>query len=44
MVVIAIAGGGGRLALSIAEVLKENPKHKVIILSRKVRISPFLTP
>lgn len=43
MAVIAIAGGGGRLALTIAEVLKENPKHKVFILSRKVRLSVTTT-
>lgn len=36
MVNIAIAGGTGNMGGTIAEVLKENPKHKVIVLSRKV--------
>ena len=39
MVTVAIAGGTGKIGLTIAEVLKENLKHKVIVLSRKVRIS-----
>ena len=42
MVTIAIAGGTGKIGLTIAEVLKENPKHKVIVLSRKVCISVLL--
>ena len=36
MVVIAIAGGTGNIGQTIAEVLKENPEHRVIVLSRKV--------
>ncbi|KAK1763389.1 hypothetical protein QBC33DRAFT_550029 [Phialemonium atrogriseum] len=35
MVAIAIAGGTGNIGQTIAEVLKENPEHKVIVLSRK---------
>ncbi|KAI9839153.1 MAG: hypothetical protein M1819_003146 [Sarea resinae] len=35
MVTVAVAGGTGKLGLTIVEVLKANPKHKVIVLSRK---------
>ncbi|KAF3761010.1 NAD(P)-binding protein [Cryphonectria parasitica EP155] len=35
MVTVAIAAGNGHVGGTIASVLKENPKHKVIILSRK---------
>jgi predicted dinucleotide-binding enzyme len=42
MVTVAIAGGTGKIGLTIAEVLKENLKHKVIVLSRKVCISVLL--
>lgn len=35
MVVVAVAGGTGHLGQAIVEVLKENPKHKVIVLGRK---------
>jgi NAD dependent epimerase/dehydratase family enzyme len=43
MVTLPVAGGTGKLGLTIVEVLKQNPKHKVIILSRKVRICLLLT-
>lgn len=36
MVNIAVVGGTGNMGGTIAEVLKDNPKHKVIVLSRKV--------
>jgi NAD dependent epimerase/dehydratase family enzyme len=36
MVNIAIAGGTGNIGQTLVEVLKESPKHKVIVLSRKV--------
>jgi NAD dependent epimerase/dehydratase family enzyme len=36
MVTIAIAGGTGHIGQTLAEVLKESPKHKLILLSRKV--------
>ncbi|OIW25676.1 NAD(P)-binding protein [Coniochaeta ligniaria NRRL 30616] len=37
MVTVAIAGGTGHIGLTIAEVLKKNPNHRVIVLSRTVR-------
>jgi len=36
MVNVAVAGGAGKLGLTIVEHLKENSKHNVIVLSRKV--------
>lgn len=38
MVVVAVAGGTGHLGQTIIEVLRDNPKHKVIVLARKVRL------
>ncbi|KAH8807668.1 hypothetical protein F5884DRAFT_345008 [Xylogone sp. PMI_703] len=35
MVVVAVAGGTGNLGKALVEVLKDSPKHKVVVLSRK---------
>jgi short-subunit dehydrogenase involved in D-alanine esterification of teichoic acids len=44
MVTVAIAGGTGGIGRTIAEVVKANQNHKVIILSRKVCSSPESQP
>lgn len=36
MVTVAVAGGSGNVGLTIVDALKESPKHKVIVLVRKV--------
>ena len=36
MVTVAVAGGTGNVGRTFVDVLKENPKHNVIVLSRKV--------
>lgn len=36
MVTVAVAGGAGNLGRNIVDALKENPKHTVIVLVRKV--------
>lgn len=38
MINVAVAGGLGNVGKTIVEVLKEDPKYNVIILSRKVRL------
>lgn len=37
MVKVAVSGGLGNVGKTIVEVLKDDPKHDVIVLSRKVR-------
>jgi uncharacterized protein YbjT (DUF2867 family) len=37
MVNVAVAGGTGNVGLTIVDALKASPKHKVIVLARKVR-------
>ena len=36
MVTVAIAGGTGKIGHAITDALKESPRHKVIVLARKV--------
>jgi len=36
MVKVAVAGGTGSVGRTIVDALKENPKHEVIVLARKV--------
>lgn len=38
MVKVAIAGGTGDVGRTILEVIKDNPSHEVIVLTRKVRL------
>jgi nucleoside-diphosphate-sugar epimerase len=38
MVTIAIAGGAGNIGQTITDVLKANPEHNVVVLSRKVAL------
>lgn len=38
MVNVAVLGGTGHVGKTIVEVLNDDPKHSVIILSRKVRL------
>ncbi|KAK7219672.1 hypothetical protein V2G26_007675 [Clonostachys chloroleuca] len=40
METIAVAGGTGKLGLTIAETLQENPEYSVIVLSRKAQDLP----
>lgn len=35
MVTVAVAGGTGRIGLTIVEHLQKNPRYRVIVLSRK---------
>jgi nucleoside-diphosphate-sugar epimerase len=44
METIAVAGGTGKLGLTIAETLQENPEYSVIVLSRKVCLSILTNP
>lgn len=37
MVVVAVAGGTGGIGSAIVDRLRQNPQHKMIILTRKVR-------
>ncbi|CAH0023676.1 unnamed protein product [Clonostachys rhizophaga] len=40
METIAVAGGTGKLGLTIAETLQENPEYSIIVLSRKAQDLP----
>ncbi|CAG9993152.1 unnamed protein product [Clonostachys byssicola] len=40
MKIVAVAGGTGKLGLTIAEILQENPEYSVIVLSRKAQDLP----
>lgn len=37
MVVVAVAGGTGSMGRTIVETLLQDPRHKTIVLARKVR-------
>lgn len=40
MVKVAIAGGTGDVGRTIVEIIKDNPRHEAVILTRKVMNSP----
>lgn len=37
MVTVAVAGGTGGIGSTIVDILRQNPRHKMVILTRKVR-------
>lgn len=43
MVVVAVAGGTGGIGGAIVDTLRPNPRHKMIILTRKVRCPAITT-